>query len=307
MLGFTPAGFSGYCIYPNSVFAADLDIGFSQALTQFSILYAPEEYATDSSATMRVTAYMDGTFIGTSTTTASQPGTWPTATLSFSSLSAFNSVVVHYESPPPTGGDYGPIFMADNMYVTVAPVPCFCRGTLILTASGEVPIERLAVGNRVVTLSGLLTPIKWLGRRSYDPRFVTGNRQVLPIRIAADALGTGVPMRDLWVSPDHALYLDGMLVPARLLVNGTTIIQAQRVERLEYFHIELPRHDIPLAEGAPAESYIECYNRGLFHNAAEFTRLYPDENGSPGRFCAPRLASDVGRLPQQQGETLTAA
>jgi len=123
VLNFTPVGFSGNSIYPNSVYPADLIVGFSQTLTDFSILYAPEEYATDSSATMRVTAYMNGSFVGTNTATADPPGTWPTATLSFSSALGFNSVVVHYDAPPPTGGDYGPIFMADNMNVTAVPEP----------------------------------------------------------------------------------------------------------------------------------------------------------------------------------------
>ena len=119
VLGFTPAGFSGNCIYPDSVFAADLQIKFSRNLSSFSIMYAPEEYATDSSATMRVTAYLNSTLVGTATTTAPVPGTWPTGTLSFSSTQPFNYVVVHYDAAPVTGGDYGPIFMADNMVVTV--------------------------------------------------------------------------------------------------------------------------------------------------------------------------------------------
>lgn len=123
VLGFTPVGFSGNSLYPNSVFAADLLVGFSQTLTDFSILYAPEEYATDSSARMRMTAYMNGALVGTNTATADPPGTWPSATLSFSAAQGFNSVVIHYDAPPPTGGDYGPIFMADNMSVTAAPVP----------------------------------------------------------------------------------------------------------------------------------------------------------------------------------------
>lgn len=122
-LGFTPTGFSGYCVYPNSVFAADLLISFTQPLSDFSIVYAPEEYACDSSALMRVTAYRNNVFVGTATMTADPPGTWPTATLGISLPSAFDRVVVHYDSPPPTGGDWGPIFMADNMLVTVASVP----------------------------------------------------------------------------------------------------------------------------------------------------------------------------------------
>ncbi len=117
-MGFTPVGFGGYCIYPSSVFPADLLVGFSQTLTGFSILYAPQELGCDDSATMRVTAYMDGALVGTNTTTADPPGTWPTGTLIFSSAQGFNSVVVHYDARPPTCQDYGPIFVADNMSVT---------------------------------------------------------------------------------------------------------------------------------------------------------------------------------------------
>jgi hypothetical protein len=127
-LGFTPAGFAGNCIYPDSVFLADLLVGYSRTLTDFSIMYAPEEYACDSSATMRVTAYMNNNYVGTNTATADPPGTWPTGTLTFSSAQGFNRVVVHYDSPPPTGGDWGPIFMADNMIVTPVPGPAVCRG-----------------------------------------------------------------------------------------------------------------------------------------------------------------------------------
>lgn len=121
-LGFTPVGFAGNCVYPSSVFAADLLVSFSQPLGEFSVLYAPEEYACDSSARMRVTAYNGTTFVGTSTMTA-EAGTWPTATLAISSAQPFDNVVVHYDAPPPTGGDYGPIFMVDNMAVTTVPEP----------------------------------------------------------------------------------------------------------------------------------------------------------------------------------------
>ena len=120
--GLSPVGFSGLCIYPSSVYGADLIVDFSLPLTDFSILYAPEEYACDSSATMRVTAYLNSTLVGTTTTNA-QAGTWPSETLQFSSAQTFNRVIVHYDAPPVTGGDYGPVFMADNMVVTPAPPP----------------------------------------------------------------------------------------------------------------------------------------------------------------------------------------
>jgi len=122
-MGFTPVGFAGNCISPNSVFAADLLVGFSTQLTSFSILYSPQELGCDDSATMRVTAYLGGAAVGTATATAANPGTWPSETLAFSSAQPFDSVVVHYDARPPTCQDWGPIFLADNMQVTPVPPP----------------------------------------------------------------------------------------------------------------------------------------------------------------------------------------
>jgi hypothetical protein len=113
-----PVGFTGRFIYPNSVFPADLLISFDHTLTDFSILYSPQELGCDDSATMRVTASMDGVFVGTNTKIAKNPGTWPVDTLSCSFPKGFNSVVVHYDKKPPTCSDYGPIFLCDDMRVT---------------------------------------------------------------------------------------------------------------------------------------------------------------------------------------------
>ena len=139
----------------------------------------------------------------------------------------------------------------DGMSFTTAPdagggtdlIACFRRGTLIRTEEGDVPVEALAIGDRVVTASGAARPIKWIGRRSYDPPFFAGNDKVLPIRIEKGALGDGMPGRDLYVSPEHAMVVDGRFLPARTLVNGVTIRQVECTERLEYFHLELESHD----------------------------------------------------------------
>ncbi len=126
-MGFTPVGFSGNCIYPSSVYAADLIVTFSVPLTDASILYAPQELACDSSATMRMSAYASGVLVGSSTTNAAA-GTWPTETLEFSSSTPFDKIVVHYDAPPVTGGDWGPIFMADNLRVIPVPQPITLAG-----------------------------------------------------------------------------------------------------------------------------------------------------------------------------------
>ena len=169
-------------------------------------------------------------------------------------------------------------------------IACFCRGTLIQTTAGEVAVEDLAIGARVVTHFGEARNIRWIGKRAYDSRFVAGNKAVLPIRIATDALADGVPACDLWLSPEHSLYFDGVLAKAVDLINGLTIVHAEAVESIEYFHIELDSHDILIANGAPAESFVDCDNRLMFENGAEYAALYPEDDRQCWAFCANRLA-----------------
>jgi hypothetical protein len=149
-LGFTPVGFSGNCIYPSSVFAADLQIGFSTYLSAFSILYAPEEYACDSSATMRVTAFSNNVEVATATMNAAA-GTWPSEILQVAVIEGFNSVVVHYDQAPVTGGDYGPIFMADNMQITPLALP-IVLGSPVLLPNGVFQFSFANLFNRSFTV-----------------------------------------------------------------------------------------------------------------------------------------------------------
>jgi hypothetical protein len=171
--------------------------------------------------------------------------------------------------------------------------PCYCPGTLIATEGGEVAVERLAIGDQVMTASGALRPVKWIGKRSYGGRFVMGRKDILPVSIAAGSLGEGLPRRDLWISPHHAMYFElegcGVLIEAKDLVNGVSIVQAGHVDKVEYFHIELDTHDVIIAEGVPSESFVDDDSRALFHNAQEYAALYPGDFAQPACYCAPRL------------------
>ncbi|MBV9860420.1 MAG: Hint domain-containing protein, partial [Alphaproteobacteria bacterium] len=201
----------------------------------------------------------------------------------------------------------GDTFVTNNPNYTPPPPACYCAGTMILTEHGEVAVEDLRIGDVLIARSGDARPVRWIGTRAYDGRFIADNRHVLPVCVTAGALGDGVPRRDLWVSPAHSLYVEGVLVPAAYLINGATIVQADSVKAVEYFHIELETHDIVFADGAPAETYIDCDNRGIFANAAEYAALYPDDERSTWSFCAPRLEEGSDALDRIHGALLRRA
>ena len=170
------------------------------------------------------------------------------------------------------------------LYVGAA---CYCRGTLITTTRGPVAVEALAAGDELVTVSGVARPIIWIGTRSYGGRFLASNDAMLPVLIRAGALGEMLPQRDLFVSPDHAMFLGGVLVPAKSLVNGASIVKVQAADQVDYFHLELPSHDVILAEGAASESFVDDDSRALFQNAAECA--HAGQPAGPALYCAPRV------------------
>ena len=157
-----------------------------------------------------------------------------------------------------------------NTFITA----CFAAGTRITGEFGRVPVEALRVGERVRTLSGRLAPVRWLGHRRTDLRRHPRPHDVMPVRVRAGAFGPATPTRDLVLSPDHAVFADGYLVPIRHLVNGRSIVQEPR-ETITYWHVELDRHDVLLAENLPCESYLDTGNRHAFEGGAALA-LHPD-------------------------------
>jgi Hint domain len=140
---------------------------------------------------------------------------------------------------------------------------CFSAGTMIRTPEGDVPVEQLAVGDDVLTASGEVRPITWIGHRRIDCAHHPRPHGVWPVRVAAGTFGVDRPYRDLWLSPEHALFIDGVLVPVKHLIDGEWIVQAP-VREVIYYHIELAQHDVLLAEGLPAESYLDTGDRACF-------------------------------------------
>jgi Hint domain len=162
--------------------------------------------------------------------------------------------------------------------------PCFLAGTRIKTIESEINIEELRIGDSVLTASGEAKPIKFIGRRRVLPE-PTGRLQGDgPVKISRFAIDGKTPHADLYVSPAHAIYLDGILIPASNLVNGVTIVADAKPDALSaiYFHIELETHEAILAEGLAVESF-QRDNPHAFDNANEYVRLY----GSPGEPLTP--------------------
>ncbi len=193
--------------------------------------------------------------------------------------------------------------------ITLTPqnfATCFLEGTRIATPAGEVPIEALRIGDLVLTADGRACALRWIGRQSVVTVFADRARQ-FPIRIQAGALGGGLPRRDLCVSPDHALFLDGLLVQAGALVNGGSIRQVERpAARFTYFHLELAEHALVLAEGTPAESFVDNVTRARFDNHAEYVALHGAAEAPTGELAAPRVKS-ARQLPRHLRARLSAA
>jgi hypothetical protein len=173
---------------------------------------------------------------------------------------------------------------------------CFLRGTYLLTPSGERRVEDLRIGDLLTTLSGETKPIQWIGRRVYKRAIhSTYPRDIWPVRVATGALGPNAPHRDLFVSQQHALWVDGILIKAIDLINGSSIAlhSAEELSELEYLHVKLAYHDLISAEGATSETMlVHSGNVERFDNFVEYVRLFGESTIDEAP-CAPIAFKDT--------------
>jgi Hint domain len=174
-------------------------------------------------------------------------------------------------------GDFSTINfkVTTNDIDTRISLACYVAGTRIATTRGKVPIEGLVEGDLVLNSDGEAVPVRWIGHRHIDCRRHPRPETVWPVRVSAGAFAAGCPERDLWLSPDHAVFVDDVMIPIKVLINGTTVARVP-VDTVTYYHVELPQHDAILAEGLAAESYLDAGDRAQFVNGGEVIRLLPD-------------------------------
>ncbi len=182
-------------------------------------------------------------------------------------LSCEADILVGFAHPVPT------LATQDDAH---RPFGCFAAGTRIATEHGAVPIDQLGTGDLVHTArDGRLKPIVWVGHRTVDCQTHPHPSQVWPIRIRPSAFGPDLPQRDLLLSPDHAIFWIDALIPVRTLVNDRSIVQVPMAQ-VTYFHLELQHHDVVLADGMPAETFLDTGPAMAFCGRGNAIGLYPD-------------------------------
>jgi len=166
---------------------------------------------------------------------------------------------------------------------------CFAVGTQISTPDGACAVETLAIGDMITTASGDVVPVKWVGAQTFSTRFAALGRDL--VRNSAGALGDGLPKIDLTLTADHGMILDGLVINASALVNGTTIDfvpMSDLPDSVTVYHIETEAHDVILANGAASETFLDSAGRAMFNNHAEYLGLYGVERIIP-EMPAPRI------------------
>ncbi|MEY8838434.1 Hint domain-containing protein, partial [Cribrihabitans sp. XS_ASV171] len=172
---------------------------------------------------------------------------------------------------------------------------CFLAGTRIATPLGERAIELLAPGDLILTAGGRAVPVRFVGRQRVLTAFGLAKRS-LPVRIRAGALGDGLPKRDLVLTGEHALLIDELLINAAALVNGESIDWVPLREfhgSYTVYNVETEDHDVLLAEGVPAETFIDYVDRAAFDNYQEYLDRY-GEDRTISEMSFPRISA--GRL-----------
>lgn len=174
----------------------------------------------------------------------------------------------------------------------VGSMNCFLGGTRIATPTGSIAVEDIEPGTKLLTSDGQTTQTVWLGKSAIKTRFESPQR-VNPVHIRASALGDNLPENDLYLSPDHAICLDGYLINAGALVNGSTITQLRTMplEGFTYYHVETDAHELIMAEGVAAETYIDYASADGFDNADERPESSVQEMPLP-RISSARMLPD---------------
>jgi hypothetical protein len=250
--------------------------GFGVSITNFGTLaFGPSAAWTVSGSGPGFSSMAITGFYGTINNTIELTGfvatteTYTTNAMTLGNGSSFETLAIQGNLFTRTG------FLVTNDGINTFIVDCFASGTHIATPGGAARVEDLAIGDLVNAHFAGTVAIEWIGHRQLDCTRHPDPRKVWPVRVAAGTFGPATPTRDLTLSPNHAVYVNGELIPIGRLINGTSIVQIP-MDEITYYHVELAEHDLLLAEGVLAESYLDVGDRSNFGNSGGEIRLFPD-------------------------------
>ncbi|MEJ5141830.1 Hint domain-containing protein [Gluconobacter albidus] len=159
----------------------------------------------------------------------------------------------------------------------IAEGPCFLAGSMIRTPEGDVAVETLRLGSTVLAFVNGETverTVTWAGRSHMIAKAGLADAEAgYPVRIMQGALAEGVPYKDMLVTPEHCLFINGGFIPARMLVNGRSVVYDRTIAVYDYFHVETAEHSVIMADGMLTESYLDTGNRQSFRQDGSVVSL----------------------------------
>ncbi|MEM8664155.1 MAG: Hint domain-containing protein [Pseudomonadota bacterium] len=182
---------------------------------------------------------------------------------------------------------------------------CFGAGTLIATPGGELAVETLRAGDLITTIDGKAVPVKWIGWQTVK-KHGAQNDWVAPVKVRQGALDEHTPHTDLVLTPDHGLLIEGAIVNAGALVNGTSVVRLPLAEVPDvavYYHVETENHDVILANGTAAETFVDNTTRAAFDNYGEYEALFGTQSTDTAELSLARAMS-ARQLPARVRERL---
>ncbi|KAA8384962.1 Hint domain-containing protein [Acetobacter sp. DmW_136] len=156
---------------------------------------------------------------------------------------------------------------------------CFLSGSMIRTPEGDVAVENIKIGDEVVTFDWknnreVTQPVVWVGKsHAFAYANMPDDEAGYPVRVQKNAIAEGVPYKDMLITPEHCLFFEGKFVPARMLVNGVSIVYDKSITSYEYYHIETEQHSVITADGMLTESYLDTGNRSSFRQEGKVASL----------------------------------
>ncbi|KXV61701.1 hypothetical protein AD948_00770 [Acetobacter senegalensis] len=165
---------------------------------------------------------------------------------------------------------FGKTYGSNTAILSVSDAACFCRGSRIRTARGDIPVEEIQIGDHIVAFDddvtkGTIRQVTWVGQsRAVVRKRLPDDEAGYPVRLLKGAIAHDVPYKDMLITSEHCLFLDGRFVPVRMLVNGRSIFFDKSIESYDYYHVETENHSVIMADGVLTESYLDTGNRFAF-------------------------------------------